>query len=422
MKNKHAFAELVQCPKTTDRHDNAAARIDARIKCVRNHFYLQPERRVAFDALVAILRSRTALVRPTPGPARPGWSSAAFLINRLRNLAERESQWLRSPHDWRPAGASLRLEFRSLAGHLLALYPVPAFMDSVWDLSPGHDAFRQQVWWIRLARGASFRDLNLPLPLTRRMEHYIRQSPDHYTAMQALRYGETLAFGGNIRLAREIAASRLGQKIEHSAFWRTVLLFFANHPEMDRSWVIPIIDFIQASKFAGEPIVTAHGAGQRQAPWPDFSIKGRTPASMMRLVREWHGDVTSKNLRDSFSWPASNIQAFRFVEDCDETEHQREWTIHELLTSPELYLEGRTLRHCVFTYAPKCRRGETTIWSLRLRTNQREKRMATIEVNPRKGEVIQTRAKANSYAGERSKEMIRRWAEAAGLHINPRSW
>ena len=110
------------------------------------------------------------------------------------------------------------------------------------------------------------------------------------------------------------------------------------------------------------------------------------------------------------------------MENDDKPESQREWTIHELLTSPELYLEGRALRHCVFTYAPKCRRGETTIWSLRLRTGQNEKRMATIEVNPRKGEIIQTRAKANSYVGERSQEMIRRWTQAAGLHINPRSW
>jgi hypothetical protein len=295
-------------------------------------------------------------------------------------------------------------------------------MDSVWDLSPGPDAFRQQVWWIRLARGASFRDLNLPLAFARRMEHFTRQSPDHYTVMQALRYGETIALGGSIRLAREIAAGRLGQKIEHSTFWRTVLLFFVNHPEMDPGWVAPIIDFIQANKFAGEPIVTARGAGHRQAPWPDFSIKSRTPASMMRLVREWNADMTSKNPRDSFSWPASSIQGFRYIEHCEEPEHHREWTIRELLTSPELYLEGRALRHCVFTYAPKCRRGETTIWSLRLRTGQQEKRIATIEVNPRKGEIIQTRAKANSYAGERSQEMIRRWAEAAGLHVNPRSW
>jgi len=64
MKNKHAFTKLPQSPKTTDRHGNAATRIDAEIKAIRNHFYLRPERLTAFDALVAVLRSRTSLLRP----------------------------------------------------------------------------------------------------------------------------------------------------------------------------------------------------------------------------------------------------------------------------------------------------------------------------------------------------------------------
>lgn len=225
MKNKNAFSESFQHSKTATRDDAAAVHIDAEIKAARRYFVLRPERLAAFDTLVSLLRSRTSLLRPTPGHARPGWSAAVFLINRLRNLAERQSQWLRQGHNWLPSGGSLRVEFRSLASHLLALYPVPSFMDSVWDLAPGAEAFSQQAWWIRLARGASFRELNLPLPLTRRMEHFIRQSPDHHTALQGLRYGETLALGGNIKLAREIAASKLGNRIENPAFWRTVILF-----------------------------------------------------------------------------------------------------------------------------------------------------------------------------------------------------
>lgn len=88
-------------------------------------------------------------------------------------------------------------------------------MDSVWDLPTGPEGFRQQSWYIRLGRGASFRALNLPLVLTRKMEHYVRQAPDHYTVSQALRYGETRGLGGSEELAREIVAGRLGQKIEH---------------------------------------------------------------------------------------------------------------------------------------------------------------------------------------------------------------
>jgi hypothetical protein len=40
-------------------------------------------------------------------------------------------------------------------------------MDSVWDFVEGPEGFRQQSWFFRLGRGASFRGLNLPLVLTR---------------------------------------------------------------------------------------------------------------------------------------------------------------------------------------------------------------------------------------------------------------
>ncbi len=422
MKKNYVFTKN-HCPNKIKSRDEAAARIDEEIKAARNYFYLRSDRRAAFDSLVAAVRSQTSLLCPTPGQGRPGWVAPIFLLNRLRNLAERQGQWLRRCDEWRPNGhgQGLRLEFRSLALHLLALYPVPGFMDVVWDLGAGPEAFRQQSWFIRLARGVSFRDLALPLTVTRRMEHHIRQAPHHYTVAQAVRYGETLGLGGSIPLACAIANSRLGQKVEHFEFWRTVILFFVNHAEMDVGLVTPIIDFVQSNKFAGEEILTAHGTGHRRAPWPDFSIKGRTPASIWRLVREWNADMTARRTRD-FSWPASNIPGFRFVEYSNAEDGSREWTIRELASSAELYLEGRALRHCVHIYAPRCRRGETTIWSLRLRADGQEKRIATIEVNPRQGEIIQTRAKANSCAGPRAQEIVRQWATVAGLRVNPRSW
>src|SRR5439155_8924529 len=74
------------------------------------------------------------------------------------------------------------------------------------------------------------------------MEHYVRQAPDHYTAAQALRYGEARGFGGGEELVREIAIGPLGQRIEHADFWRTVLSFFVAHTEMKREHVNPIVD------------------------------------------------------------------------------------------------------------------------------------------------------------------------------------
>ena len=182
-----------------------------------------PKRRAALECLLACVRSRTQLLRRAPGQGQVGWVGPVFLINRLKNLAARQGQWLRPPETWQPAATNLRPAFRSLVQHLLARYLVPGFMDSVWDLPAGPAAFRQQAWYIYLGRGASVRELNLPLPLTRDMAHWVQLAPDHYTIFQALRYGEICGLGGSEELAREIVMGGLGRIIEHPEFWRTVL-------------------------------------------------------------------------------------------------------------------------------------------------------------------------------------------------------
>jgi len=96
----------------------------------------------------------------------------------------------------------------------------------------------------------------------------------------------------------------------------------------------------------------------------------------------------------------------------------REWTILELLNSDALYAEGRAMRHCVYTYSNRCRRGETTIWSLRLRVEEGEKRMATVEVDPRKRAIIQVRAKCNARPGPRTVEILRKWANRENLQVS----
>ena len=214
-----------------------AVRMDAAIKTALDELADDEERRAAFLRLLACVRTLTALLKPTPWPRQTRLGRTGVLINRLKNLAARQSHWIRPCETWRSDGSNLRPEFRSLAHHLLTHYPVPGFMDSAWDLAGGPVAFRQQSWFIRLGRGTPVRALNLPLVLTRRMEHYVRQAPDHYTAAQALRNGEARGFGGGEELVREIAIGPLGQRIEHADFWRTVLSFFVAHTEMKREHV-----------------------------------------------------------------------------------------------------------------------------------------------------------------------------------------
>jgi len=363
------------------------------------------------------VRGRTSLLKPTSGRGTPGWVAPLFVLNRLKNVATRHNHWIRPCETWQPQAGNRRPMFRSLAAHLMTHYSVPGFMDSAWDLPNGPEGFRQQAWFIRLGRGASFRSLNLPLILTRKMEHFVRRAPDHFSVSQALRYGETRGMGGGERLAREIAVGRLGQRIERPDFWRTVIRFFVAHSEMQPEDVNPIVDFIHASKFAGDEVLTTGGMESQNPPWPDFSMEGRTLKSTLRLVSAWHADLGITKNAPWCSWKKSGIQGYRFLEKRSGEEVDRDWLILELLDSTALHAEGRAMHHCVYTYVNRCRRGETTIWSLRLRAGGEEKRMVTIEVDPRKRAIIQARAKFNRWPGARSREVMRQWASWAGLRL-----
>jgi len=140
---------------------------------------------------------------------------------------------------------------------------------------------------------------------------------------------------------------------------------------------------------------------------------------MLRLVRAWHRDLSDTGPREAFSWRSSGIAGYRFLEKRPGQEDDLDWTIHELLDSAALHSEGQTMHHCVYSYAQRCRRGETTIWSLRLRLKDQEKRMATIEVDPRRRSIVQVRASFNQRPGARSREIISQWADTAGLKIQP---
>jgi hypothetical protein len=404
--------------KTRRKKEQVAIRIDAAIKAALVDLSDFKERRDAFLRLVACVRLRSPLLKPTPGIGNPGWVWPVFFINRLKNLAARQHHWIRPCETWLPACGNRRPIFRSLAHHLLTRYPVPEFMDSAWDLADGPEAFRHQAWYIRVGRGTAFRALNSCVALTRHMEHHVRQAPHHYSVSQAIRYGESKAIGLRESIARELVAGRLGQRIEHDDFWRTVMWFLRAHPETRPEQVNPIIDFIHFNKFAVEEVGTENGTEMRAAPFPEFSIKGRTLKSLLRLVSEWQSDLLMEKSGESFSWPKSGIQGFRFSEKRAGSTKSFDWSVVELLNNTALLAEGRAMRHCVYTYANWCRNGETTIWSLRLRADGREKRMVTIEVDPRTRAIIQARAKCNLRPGAHCREIIRRWAQAAQLRID----
>ena len=93
----------------------------------------------------------------------------------------------------------------------------------------------------------------------------------------------------------------------------------------------------------------------------------------------------------------------------------RLWKIYELLSSKELMDEGGQMKHCVWSYAQSCHRGECRIFSITVQTADGIEKMLTIEVRLASMSIRQVRGKLNRLPEPKEREIVQRWATKYGL-------
>lgn len=338
-------------------------------------------------------------------------------IGALLALAYHVGEWLRPVEEWKPQTHNARRQFSSLARHLLARWPVPAFLDSVWFKGVSEQAIRQQRWFLHVGRGENIRTADLPLPYTKRMAHHFMQAPGDYTVEAALRWGQIHALGGDARLIQAVVGTRLGSSFEQDDFWTTVLTFFVANPMLDLAHIGPIIDYLHHQKFTHQDVIVAAGLVERKPPpQPDLTMKGRTPASLLRQVEGWH-QTLAKVKQPQAEWPPSGISHFELIEGSERGGSIRIWSIRELLSTKALVAEGRGMKHCVGSYARSCAHGVCSIWTLEAETFEGRSKLLTIEVQNATKLICQARGKCNALPAEKHRGILRRWAEQAGLQL-----
>ncbi|MEM8608720.1 MAG: PcfJ domain-containing protein [Myxococcota bacterium] len=372
-----------------------------------------PRSLARFSAILRLAQADSGLLR------RPTLQGSRVLeVEALRNLATFDGDYLRAPRDWSPESGAGLSAIASLAEHLLARYAMPHFLSSVWFGDQSRGARDKRGWFAAHGQGTRFRELRLPLTMTRRMEGIFLRSPDHLDVNRALRRAELVSLEVRPELCEAVLATRLGRHLENGPFWLTFIEFVARfQDELAANDIAPMVDFLQFVRH--EPVeVWASGVLLRQPPQPAFSLSGRTPASMLRLVDNWHAAL-GRSRRANLSWPRSGYRPMSFqTTPVDPNKSPTRWQIVEITNSEELRLEGAALRHCVRTYAYDCRRRLSSIWSLRKRTQSNRLRpVLTIEVDPRAHEVVQARGYRNHFPTARAREMMLSWARRENLRV-----
>jgi hypothetical protein len=371
-----------------------------------------------FGALILAVQQTTNMLCPAPDRYR--WSETCLFVHGLMNLASHYRSFIRPIHNWLPSQGSRRRIFASLVEHLLMQYPTPPFMLSAWLCPSSQAAGQRQLWHIGMGCGLSIRRLDVPIRMTRRMENLFLKAPHHLTIEQAFRYSQVLALGGDSPLADAITATRLGTDLENDDFWETVVCFFINAEDMTTDQVNPIVDFLYHTKFAKREAIAENRTIILNPPHPDFSMKGRSLNSIMRMVGKWHEDIARCKDNVGLSWPRSSIRDFAYLEEFQDSEGNRErriWTISQLLYGAQLTDEGRAMGHCAGIYSSACFKGFTTVWSMKMESRENVRRILTIEVEPKNRLIRQARAKHNRMPNEISLNILKRWAAKEGLKL-----
>jgi PcfJ-like protein len=348
-------------------------------------------------------RARRLLDAPVVNGRHPG-------VEALVNLSRFKWAHMRPVADWPGTSASWRPAVCSLARHLTCKYAVPAFLAASWYATDDAYAEKKREWFVAHARGASFRSLDVPIEMTRKMEDVFLKSRDHLAVEHAMRRAELLILGASDELVRAVLATRSGTDLGNAAFWRTVWTFLiANAGAIDHAQIGPMIDFVQAIRHERVAVQTPDGIVMRDPPQPSFSMKGRTMQSMLRLMQDWHRSLGVAN--GGLAWAPSPLQPMMIEEASqDPSAPPSVWQMLELTNGSQLRAEGTALRHCVASYADRCWRGASRIWSLRVHRGEKVRHVLTVEVDMKRRAVVQARGWGNRAPSGKPLRVLQDWA------------
>lgn len=341
------------------------------------------------------------------------YAHAGKIMKALVRVFDARADWLRDPADWRPPKREDSMFVaRDLIHFLFDEHnDVPCHLDSAWWM----DGPQPRLWrdvFIQLGRGASPSECRLPAPLTRRGGHFFRRAPVTLLAQQALRWAQVKALGGGDELAMAVAGSRLSEETGYDAFWAQALRFLVSHPELPHYQVGPVIDFL---RFRTASIAEGEG----------YSLKGRTVASVLRQVEDWHRELhrdIPPHLHDALRRsiaphrpcrPFAPVAGGEIILQPDITGSPDIWVARQLMTASELAAEGRDLLHCVATFERACERGALSIWSLGRPADRRAGNRLTLTLMP-DGRVSEARGLRNRLPEPHEIQFIEAFARAAG--------
>jgi hypothetical protein len=312
---------------------------------------------------------------------------------------------------WQPPSKNPFRQLDSLVRHLFDRYgDVPAWVLHRWGRLPDpRNGVCLSELAVHLGGGGALRAFRgLPVALSKRQEHLMRQAPAGCTFHEAYRYAQVAERDAAEYLGVALD-SRLGREAPgpDDALWLQVLDLFRAEPEVDAWQFGPVCDWIHFRRRVGTPAEPAQ---------PGFSVRGRSLASLLAHTARWHRWLGHAQTSPHYlklleqHWAGLPVPGFVGGEG--------EWVrIQQLLNYPSLLEEGQQMRHCVASYVHQCTKGRAGIYSLTFNGA----RMLTLQLAPDRG-LVQVRGKHNRRPSAEERGWVLRWLQENHLTAPDYVW
>lgn len=313
---------------------------------------------------------------------------------------------IRRPEEWESKSYNINKQVRDYLRHLFVVYPVPSFLYKAFDSKQPRWEYDNEMrwrrtehydfvpWFIALAQGESFHKLVKEI-MTKREANIFLKSPEFDTITESIWWAKLTAAGLRVGLIQKVIkkffANRPINKLT-KRYEELIRFFVKFQDDIDKQTFDEITDFI-ANRFANDQ---------------EFTLKGRTLGSVIRLSNDWHLLIHKAKVDTYTEWNPIDVADWVF-KDKEETT----WKITQITNNIDLVKEGRKQRHCVYSYVRWCEEGRCFIFTME---SSLEGKHLTLELD-RNRRIVQARGRFNRAPTAYERRVVMRWALDRHLSI-----
>jgi hypothetical protein len=297
----------------------------------------------------------------------------------LRNIFKYKKSWKQSITDYKPIHTNfLKLKI-DLVQFLFFKYNIPAYFVKAMT-----DQFSESV--VELAQGKSIREFKFPFSVSKKEANCLMNVKTninksfHYHVI----FGLIHAWSDNELIASVVSDSFLSEiplTQGRKDFYEQFFVLF-KYQMFDYSQIRTILDYLRTKENDNA-----------------FSFKNKTLLNLLRDAENWHLQL-SKRKEEALA----NIKYKQIFEPWNiQYSEEERWSIEQIINEKDLFLEGKAMHHCVYSYKDSILNEKCYILSLKLN----DKRVATLEIRGRS--LVQARLKYNKILDLKESLIIDEW-------------